>query len=105
MKNLDILRGLFLEQYVQIHTTAGETSPSGDFASKVIIGVVHDILDDFIVVSELEGDIKNPIVVMYSQVVSIEAVPQEVVSDLKFDMAEQALLANRLKEEENGSLN
>jgi hypothetical protein len=105
MKNLDILRGLFLEQYVQVHTTGGDTGPNGDFASKVIIGVVHDILEDFIVISELEGDIKNPIVIMYPQIVSIEALPEQLVSDLKFDMAEQALLINRLKEEENGSLN
>jgi ferredoxin-fold anticodon binding domain-containing protein len=104
MRNIDVLKGLYLDQYVQVHTTAGDTGPSGSYSTKVIIGVVHDMLDDYIIITEVEGMIKNPIVVMFSQVVSIEAVPSEIISDLKFDMAEQALLASR-RAEEDGSLN
>lgn len=89
-EELNILKGLFIDQYVSVLMKTQELDSTGKLVPGMRVGFVHEITPTFIVMTDTEGDVIDPYVIFRDQIASIGILPETMVSEIQFELAEKA---------------
>ena len=93
---LGILQELYTEKYVNVTLTTSEVVPAtGVLTATSLPGYVQAITENFFLLTDVEGELENPITVFHKNIVSVSAIPLELVDEIQFELASQANITKK----------